>query len=214
MEPPRTGGVAPGMLDWLTSHGGLVQAATSIVTAMVWIIYLQILVAGHRRQRRPEILISIGAGTGLGARCFVSNLGFEPIYINDILLTLENGEVQTANITDRSELTDEELRNPAEATNQGPLKSGDYLDIGSYRQLINRVRTFGSDQEMAGDLSRIVLTVVGTTAAEANLIAARRSFRVDWREDSAILRPTSLNAEQIRGWRARRRIRRHLEAEL
>ena len=144
----------------------------------------------------------------------MSNLGFEPIYINDILLTLENGEVQTANITDRSELTDEELRNPAEATNQGPLKSGDYLDIGSYRQLINRVRTFGSDQEMAGDLSRIVLTVVGTTAAEANLIAARRSFRVEWREDSAILRPTSLNAEQIRGWRARRRIRRHLEAEL
>jgi hypothetical protein len=214
VEPERRHGVSPGMLDWLTSHGGLVQAATSIVTAMVWVVYLQILVTGHRRQRRPEILISIGAGKGLSARCFVSNLGFEPIYINDVLLTLENGDAQTANITDRSELSDDELRNPAEATNQGPLKSGDFLDIGSYRQLINRVRTFGSDQEMAGDLSQIMLTVVGITAAEANLIAAKRSFRVEWREDSAILRATSINAEQIRGWRARRRIRRHLEAEL
>ncbi|WP_116087648.1 hypothetical protein [Tropicimonas sp. IMCC34011] len=202
------------MMNWIYEHQVLVSAGTSIVTAFIWVVYLHVLVLGQRRQRRSEILISIGAGTGLNARCFISNLGFEPIYIHDLLLTLENGHVETSNITDRSELSAEELNNPAEATNQGPLKSGDFIDIGSYGQLINRVREFGSDKEMAGDLSNVTLTVIAANAAEAQLVAAKRTFRIEWNGETAVLRAATLTAQQIRGWFAKRRLRKFLEARL
>jgi len=62
-----------------------------------------ILVSGQRRQRVTEILIHLGGSQFLDARAFVSNLGFEPIYILEILLTIwsTDGERETS-IADRT----------------------------------------------------------------------------------------------------------------
>ena len=57
-------------------------------TALIWVVYLTAFLASYRRQRRPSILITSGAGRGMGAHCFVTNLGLEPVYVLDIILDL------------------------------------------------------------------------------------------------------------------------------
>ena len=119
------------MWDWLAENSALVQAVFGGVTAFVWIFYLQILVMGLRRQRRTEMLIHLGGGTGMDARTFVSNLGFEPIYILEIMLTVSTSDgARETSIADRTEIAKENLASPSDVTVQGPLKSGEYVDIG------------------------------------------------------------------------------------
>lgn len=96
---------------WLVENAGLVQAAVGIVTALVWFVYLQVLVSGVRRQRRIEILIYLGGSRSLDGRLFISNLGFEPIYIFEILLTIRtpDGERETS-VVDRAEIAKGEVK--------------------------------------------------------------------------------------------------------
>ena len=105
------------MWDWLAQNSSLVQASVGGITALVWIVYLQILVIGFRRQRRTEILIHLGGSQGLDARTFISNLGFEPIYILEIILTIwsSDGERETF-IADRTEIAKEDLSSPSATT--------------------------------------------------------------------------------------------------
>ena len=123
------------MMSWITAHSSGLQVILNGAMVLIWVLYLQIFLTSFRRQHRSDILITLGAGVGLKARCFVTNLGLEAIYILDVLVEIETDEGKLrAIITDRTELSDDELNNPAEATNQGPLKSGDFIDIGSSRR--------------------------------------------------------------------------------
>src|SRR5699024_2697242 len=70
-------GIMAKILVWLSENSAMVQAFTGIITALVWIFYLQILVSGFRRQRRSIILIHGAGNDNLDPRIFVTNLGFE-----------------------------------------------------------------------------------------------------------------------------------------
>ena len=93
------------MWDWISENSGLVQAGMAAVTALVWMVYLHIIVSGLRRQRRTEILIQLGGARNLSARILVSNLGFEPIYVLEIMLTVwtASGE-RMSSVADRTEI--------------------------------------------------------------------------------------------------------------
>ena len=91
------------MWDWISENSGLVQAGMAAVTALVWMVYLHIIVSGLRRPRRTEILIQLGGARNLSARILVSNLGFEPIYVLEIMLTVwtASGE-RMSSVADRT----------------------------------------------------------------------------------------------------------------
>ena len=42
------------MWDWLSENAGIIQVAVAAITALVWLVYLHILVSGLRRQRRTD----------------------------------------------------------------------------------------------------------------------------------------------------------------
>ena len=48
------------MWEWITSNAAVMQAIIALVTAGVWITYLHVFVESLRRQRRSEILITMG----------------------------------------------------------------------------------------------------------------------------------------------------------
>lgn len=107
-------------MEWVTSHTDMLGLIVNAAMLVVWVVYLSIFLFSYLRQRRPCILITQGAGAGLSAKCFISNLGLEPIYVLDVLLTLKTEDQQhLVNVTERSQLTDREQANPKEATNQG-----------------------------------------------------------------------------------------------
>ena len=202
------------MTEWISANVAVLQLAASLLTALIWVIYLQMLFTSYKRQRRTMILINLGGGVSFEARVFVSNLGFEPVYLLDIFLGLsDNDEDWNAVITDRTELSTEDLTNPRDVTNRGPLNSGETYDIGNVATLVDRAHSQdGRVRQEAIDT--VCLTVVAVTAADDHLVAARRAYRVIAETDRTVLRSTTLAAEQIRSRSDRGRLRKRLQSRL
>ena len=201
-------------MEWLNNHATLMQATVGLVTAAVWIFYLQLFLVNFLRQRRPEILISRGAGLGLGARCFIANLSLEPIYVSQLLISLElEDEKIYAAVTDRESLSEDQIDNPKQATNQGPVRSGDSFDAGSFRELVCRALTAnGRDEETP--INGFELTVVAMHAASSSFIGARRRYTCTEQDGGFEVNPTTLATRQIRSPIARWRLWRQLKRDL
>ena len=199
----------------MNQHSATLQVVFSGLMVLIWIAYLQLFLSSFLRQRRSMILIERGPGAGLRARCFVGNLGLEPIYVLDIVVRLatEDGEV-SAVVTDREELHEKEESNPKEATNQGPVKSGDSYDIGSFEDLLRRARRQNDRAIRDEDVRELEVTVVATTAGSSGVVGARRSYGIDLRDGESRLLPTVIAAEQIRSRLGRRRLKRRLAERL
>lgn len=200
-------------MEWIVQNPALVQAVLSGVTALVWIVYLHLIMMGLRRQRRTAILINLGGGLGGDARFLVSNLGLEPVYLLEVLVTMRrDGRVTVAPITERAELWQRRLDQPTEATTQGPLKSGDFRDIGSVADLVERAQLHFGDAIRLDHLDKVEVTVVAYTASTSRLAAATRAFVVRT-DDSGQCRvlPDSLHARQIRSVLERARLRKVLQ---
>ncbi|TJZ91922.1 hypothetical protein FA743_08865 [Paracoccus gahaiensis] len=195
------------MWEWISENSGLVQAGMAAVTALIWVIYLHILVLGMRRQRRTEILIHLGGARDLSARILVSNLGLEPLYVLEIMLTVwtADGE-RMSSVADRTEIAKDQHESPRQATLQGALKSGDHVDIGSVTDLLDRARHQSFDQIEPADIRHLQVTVAAITAADSHIAAARRRFAMRREGETLSLRPVNLAAQQIRSRRQRRKI--------
>jgi len=208
------------MLQTLLDHAPLISAAMAGLTALIWVVYLTAFLASYRRQRRPSILITSGAGRGMGAHCFVTNLGLEPIYLLDIILDLTrpDGSRVRAVIPERNEQLPGDDQTEAEdargATNVGPLCSGEEIDIGRFRTMIDRACAENPDVTADMPLSHLEVTVVTITAAGAALCAASRRYRVDTQDGITRLCATTIKARQIQGLLARRRLARELTQRL
>jgi|LNFM01.1.fsa_nt_gb hypothetical protein len=195
-------------MNWLADNSGAIQAVTGILTMLVWVVYLHALLMNYARQRRPEILITYGAGKGLASHCFVTNLGLEPIYLLDAVIEVYTREgSRTASIIDRTE-EGEAVLDPACATNQGPLPSAGFRDIGSFRSLLDRAKDQDSALPSAECVCSIEITIIAATAAQASLAGARRRFmleRGDTQDSRTLI--ASADTRQIRTSREFRRLR-------
>ncbi|MFD1913080.1 hypothetical protein [Halodurantibacterium flavum] len=206
-------------MNWIADNAGWISPLASVLTLLVWVVYLQLFLMTYLRQRRTEILISIGAGRGLGARCFVANLGMEPIYISDILLTVGAGDQQhRAAVTECNEVPREDLNTPASATNQGPLRAAQSHDIGAFDTLIARARNATGAPLAESDLRELRVLVIGWTASTATLVAAERSFDIvadtSTPNGAPRVRPNDLRTHQIRSFFVRRRLQREMAERL
>lgn len=193
------------MWEWVSQNSGIVQAGLSAVTALVWMVYLHIIVSGLRRQRRTEILVHLGGARDLSARILVSNLGFEAIYVLEIMLSVRTtkGE-RVSSVADRTEIAREQHKTPREATLQGPMKSGESVDIGSVTDLLDRARHNSFENIDPEDITEVEVTVAALTAADSRIAAATRRFLLQHNEGSICIVPKNLYAKQIRSrWRRR-----------
>ncbi|MGR3821839.1 MAG: hypothetical protein ACU0A5_04600 [Salipiger marinus] len=201
------------MFEWLSTHSDALQVMLSGLTALIWIVYLQVFLVSFRRQRRPEIIISLGAGAGTKASWFVANLGLEPVFIVDVLVRLETEDgITEAVVTDRTEMNDRELSNPSEATNQGPLASGAFMSIGTLDTLLHRS---ASQPIPVSDLKSVTIVVAASMAARWSLVGASRQYRLSFDEEGApTILATKIDTDQIRSRAGRRALLRKLESRL
>ncbi|MGC0225622.1 hypothetical protein [Pseudooceanicola nitratireducens] len=198
------------MLEFIRQNSELVQIGASLTTTVVWLVYLHVLLKGFRDQRRSSLLINRGGGEDLDARCLVSNMGAQPAYLLDVLAGIETKDGPgVASVVDRQELRREELERPTEMTGQGPLPSGGYVDIGSFRDILDRA---GYDLSNGrSPQATLKLVSVAATNQASQMVAAVREFDV-WEDGATItVRPRTLEARQVRSRSARRRVRSVLE---
>ncbi|MFW2541819.1 hypothetical protein ACN2XU_04185 [Primorskyibacter sp. 2E107] len=128
------------MLTWLQTHAAALNVVVGGVTLAVWIAYLHLFFVSFRRARRAVIHIGMAAQQGEEARCLVTNMGADTVYILAIKVDLLCGdETFSALVTDRIEEDVVLGGNFRDKTNQGPLAGGEVVDIGSFRNILCRI---------------------------------------------------------------------------
>jgi len=202
------------VLQNLLHFAPLITAAMTCVTALIWVVYLSFFLRSYRRQQRPSILITSGAGKDLDAHCFVTNLGLEPVYLLDVVIDLIDpaGKVVRAVIPERTERwshavpgDDDDVRR---ATNVGALSSGGERDL-------ERASTENPDIAAETAFTSLEVTVVTVTASQAELCGASRCYCIEHRpDDHARLKARTIKARQLQGYFARRNLTRLLTAQL
>jgi hypothetical protein len=229
MEPPHRAGRAAGgfiasaaddesydMWDWLKDNHGAVSATASILTLFVWTLYFQLLYNNYRRLRRPRILINRGAGQTTDAKCIVANMSAEAIYIEAVLLSFgsedADAEPTVCSLSDLDTTTAQEDVDPRRAWLQGPLHSGELIDIGSYQSLMDKASGSAGgareDEDGRAVAAKLTVTVVASYLSEDGLVAAERVFDLDDTARPTRLMPRRTSARQIRSTRSRRSIER------
>ncbi|AUG52925.1 hypothetical protein [Thalassospira marina] len=180
------------MLEWIKNYHTILQILISFATLGIWIFYAQILLAQHRRTRRPKILINQTRGRSLHSRFLVSNMSLESVHIEVILVGLHNDDDETWYLVSDWEPTRDD--NCADTndygTFQGPLAAGSSLDIGDIKGLISQRHAEERDQENHTSNASIVtkdgiacsafeIMVVGVYSSEKGVIGASRTFDID-----------------------------------
>lgn len=203
------------MMEWISANSDALSVMLSAIMALIWIAYLQMLFLQLRRNRRPVILISRSAGRGPAARLFVSNMGAEPIYLINMIADIETETtVAVAIVTDHDDISGEESTNAAEATNEGPLGSGQYLDAGSFHHLMSRIAGRADPRIDVDEVNRITLTIAASTGHSIQIAGGRRSFAVSQENGDIVFEPEAFDTYQLRGPLTRRRLRARLERHL
>jgi hypothetical protein len=204
------------MLDWIREHHQLLSVLVNVGMLFVWIAYLQLFLANYKRQTRPKILINVGAGRSIDGRCLLSNMSSEAIYIESLIATLETEKDRwVCPVTDAQEPSEEEGQDLCSMTVQGPMKQGEVMDVGSFRDIIHRaVREsdcpIEAEGELPAGLTAVEIQAIADFGPDDLLVGAKRRFELV-REDGAwTLGRHTPHTEQIRSRSERRRIKRLL----
>ncbi|WP_062762913.1 hypothetical protein [Falsirhodobacter sp. alg1] len=200
-------------MNWFLEHSGLVQAAVSTITAVVWIFYLRIFLSQYLRQQRPVILITSGGGKGANTHCMVTNLGLEPIYLLSVIIELRIGNSShRAIVSERNEMMKTEGDDDNLPTNQGPMAGGSMRDVGRFSTLIRRAADENDEIDPEAEFETVEVTVVATTSSAGGIAGASRLFKCG--TGGCTLVPLELFTRQHYSRRGKRRLRTYLEAGL
>lgn len=203
------------MLDWIAENSATLQVAVSLFTAVVWLAYLHILWLNFRRQRQPVILINRSIARDENAHCFVTNMGAEPIYLLEVMArVVTEDKTYHVKVTEREEVALKDVENPLTRTNQGPIKSGEFIDIGSFLDLLRRAEARIGTEGLFDKVRQMDLTVAAADGHTTRLIAARHEFRAEWKDGKPYFVPERIMAHQIRNIFQRRKITAMLEEQI
>ncbi|GAA5078513.1 hypothetical protein GCM10023209_29700 [Roseibacterium beibuensis] len=201
------------MTDFIAQHAQVISPLANLAMVAIWLIYLQVFLTTYRRQRRSSIHIDRGAAKGENARCLVTNMGQEPIYLLAVVVDFgQRDSTSRAVVTDRDELNDEAVTSPLERTTQGPLGQGEVRDLGSLADLMNRARARLNVEIERDALRSMWVTVVAISDQGTHLVAASKCFEAKHFESGApIFVPQTILTKQIRSRWQRRTLRNWLE---
>jgi hypothetical protein len=209
-------------LDWLSENSDVVNAILNGAMLLVWIAYLQVFVSSYRRQRQANILISVGGGSALDARCLVSNLSQGAIYIRSLLLDLTTAEgISRHSVTEIEDL--EDWKGPTDLnlwTRQGPLDPGGVRDMGPFRAMLDHALRAGrgladpAAMPTPDAIKEVRVTVIAHYGPEDLLVAAEQTYTLNHRNGSTWLSPQAVTSRQIRSQGERERLRARLEQQV
>lgn len=202
------------MWTWLKENHAIISALSSFAMLGVWMLYLHLFYSSYRHQLRPKILITRGGGDTVAARCIVTNMSSEIIFVQAVFLRLsypDREQVYSLSEADRKGFSPSDRRSELV---QGPLRSGDFLDLGSFEELLSSVPGSGDARDELAAAGALSVVAVGCYTWHDRLVAAERSFRLSRNKaDQITLVPSRVFARQIRSRAERRKVARMIEHE-
>ena len=213
MNAFRINGVTD-MWNWLNENSSIIQVFVTLLSTIVWIVYLHIFFSSYRRQTRSSLLITRHGSREINGRCIISNMGSEPAYLLDVLAEFETeGSRTTASVIDRLEIWDRDRKDSENLSAEGPIKSGDSVDIGSFEDLLSRAHRQFNSKDFTQDVITMRLIAIAATSQARELVAATREFELftaDSEGGKMKICPVGVEAEQIVSRQKRRHLRKIL----
>jgi hypothetical protein len=195
------------MLDFIGEHSDVINAISNAAIVLIWMVYLQLFLITFRRQNRTSIHIDRGVSMDEHARCIVTNMGQEPVYLLAVVVDFGGAAGSSrAVVTDRDEMAEQEVAAQLDRTNQGPMAQGEARDIGSLADLMQRARHRLSADLPRTEIDSMCVSVVAISNQGEHLVAAQKEFDADHRMDgTTIFVPATALTRQIRSrWKRRR----------
>lgn len=213
------------MLDWFSQNSSSINALTNSGMLLVWIFYAQLLFNSYQRQRRPRVLINKGIGyEDLDSPCLICNMSQESIFIYFIMAELKTSKGDySAAITDCEDDAMEDKKKLSSWTRQGPLASGECLDVFSFRLILDRVSREAGIELYQGvpvdpqtELHALEFHVISIYGSDNAPFGAVRRFNIsyDSGREAVALRPDTIDTLSKTSWAYRKQIRKWLESEL
>lgn len=218
------------MLSWVSQHHAVISVFINLGTLLIWLLYAQLLYFGFRRQRRPRVVINRGRKKDVDALCIISNMSSESIYIEYITAELETSRgTLIMDVTDRDQTSNKgddaggdaknKLGGVSEYTRQGPLASGDFMHIGTFSDVIQRLaKEAGIEMQgyrPKGNLRFQSLTIrlIAVYGSEDRPVGAERGFdlNLEENEDKYTLVPLAWNTKRLSSHWQRHRLRKMVE---
>jgi hypothetical protein len=201
------------MFEWIKQNAQVLSVITNLGMLAVWVLYAQLLFSNFRRARRARIIINQGVGTGARAHCLISNMSQEPIFVECIVAKLEmEGQAHTSSVTEYRHTGDDTKAGLHDRTGQGPLKTGEYLDLGTFEDIARRVldKNTPEDDDSTPPFQAIELFVVAIYGPETSPIGASRRFELKANDQKWLLTSATIDSVALTSRRDRRRMRRWL----
>ncbi|NDW07425.1 hypothetical protein [Jiella pacifica] len=210
------------MLEWITKNADLINVFANLGMLGIWAFYLQMLYSSFSRDRRPRLLITRGMRSDLEARCLVTNMSRDTIFIRSIIVVLETGAGEL-----RYPVTEiEEIENTGDAgdikqqTRQGPIESGAMRDLGSFSAIVTHVLDYKGPNDPPGPhngwdgLKALTVYIIGVYGPDEISIGAKRAYDLAEEDGILKLKPRTIDAVQIRSRKERREIDQMLREDL
>lgn len=219
-EPRRGGGVALAWqaeaegkdMEWLATHSAGLNVAMNGAMLLVWMAYLHLFLTSFRRANRAVIHIARATDTDGEARCLVTNMGSDTVYILGIKVDVHHGEERSATlVTDRVDEKDPLGGEMHHRTNQGPLCGGEVLDIGAFHRICARA-TGADPEEGTAPGESVEITVIVAAHQAKRLMGGYKRFDITEEEGVVTYRSEDVLTRQITSPFRRRDLRRELAA--
>ncbi|KAA9006952.1 hypothetical protein [Histidinibacterium aquaticum] len=204
------------MLEWISNNSGPLTLIVQVLTALVWIAYLQIFITSFRRQRKSNILINRVAGNRDRAHLLVGNMGAEPINVCAFMadLCFNDGSEKRAIITEGLQDESDEEDKGVKQTRQGPLKTAEYRDLGAMGRLLDRALDEVGLPGRSDDVDTVTFTLAAEGSHDGYLVAGKQTFWVRRVDGDRAFLPQETNTIQIRKRKDRKALSKRLDQSL
>nr|WP_290702601.1 hypothetical protein [Halomonas sp. UBA3074] len=196
-------------MEWLNENAQAISAIASICTLFVWVFYAQLLYNGYVRQRRPRVIINRGKGIGVDAICLISNMSSEAIYVQHLVAVLHTKKQSYSLDVVEYQQGGSEQQEGSYRTHQGPLASGDYLNIQSFGDIVNQVKEYWEidDNLLHEQNIQLEIRVIAIYGSEDMPTGASRSFNLDLdASPNRQLIPASVDTDRLNSRGQRKRV--------
>lgn len=196
------------MLEWLGNHASTLTAVGSLLTVVIWVLYLNLFYSEYRTRGVPHIVIKQGYGFDLDTSCYITNMSHYAVDVIAALICAQRAGESVVFVA--SEMSE---RAPDHRRAERPLQAGNFLELATFRSLVRQAEeqlpptpTDADDDPM--ELEVRVVALVGPQQVPRG---ARRRFYVFSDDGARHVRPHDVLPQQLSSRRQRRLVRQWLQ---
>lgn len=208
-------------MEFLINNSASLSAFASLLMTIIWIVYLNVVVKQYRRANRPFLIIHHAHDNDPGALCLFVNMSKEPVHIQCVLAKVrKNGEYIDQYITDFKQVSPDSTDIQSHLK-QGPIHSGGYLVLGTFREIIKGARSDTREEDEPEDeiydlqhVDSLELCLAVIHGPSSFPIGARRRFFLKHADGRTVIRAQSVYTEQLTGAKRKRTVRKWIEGRI